>query len=155
MLRYGGALLVAAQRLGSAARAAGAAVQHAREPEQFGASFGSFRVVEHLCAGMPARAAVYGAAVTGDRAGIAAAVPPADGAAVRRTRATAPGFTGGGLHLGGRCSPPPRTLPAPGRGRGRGAGAEEAPAAVPGAARPGSGSSGAYRPGRARAGGGA
>ncbi|WP_374228921.1 acyl-CoA dehydrogenase family protein [Streptomyces sp. DH8] len=97
---------LAAQRLGSAARAAGAAVQHAREPEQFGSSFGPFRVVEHPCVGIsartgPARAAVYGAAVTGDRAGIAAAAPPAGGAAVRRTRhrtrATAPDSRGTGF----------------------------------------------------------
>ncbi|MET9767418.1 acyl-CoA dehydrogenase family protein [Streptomyces sp. NPDC006415] len=90
-LRYEAALLTAAEQLGSAARTTEAAVQHAREREQFGSPVGSFQAVKHLCADMlartePARAAVYAAAVTGDPVEIAAAKLLADDAAVRNAR---------------------------------------------------------------------
>lgn len=89
--RYAGALLTAAEQLGSAARSTEAAVQHAGEREQFGSPIGSFQAVKHLCADMlartePARAAVYAAAVTGDPVEIAAAKLLADDAAVRNAR---------------------------------------------------------------------
>ncbi|MFF3029565.1 acyl-CoA dehydrogenase family protein [Streptomyces rubiginosohelvolus] len=89
--RFEAALLTAAEQLGSAARTTEAAVQHARERQQFGSPVGSFQAVKHLCADMlartePARAAVYAAAVTGDRAEIAAAKLLADEAAVRNAR---------------------------------------------------------------------
>ncbi|MGW1333068.1 acyl-CoA dehydrogenase family protein [Streptomyces rubiginosohelvolus] len=89
--RFEAALLTAAEQLGSAARTTEAAVQHAREREQFGSPIGSFQAVKHLCADMlartePARAAVYAAAVTGDPAEIAAAKLLADEAAVRNAR---------------------------------------------------------------------
>ncbi|MGW4039132.1 acyl-CoA dehydrogenase family protein [Streptomyces sp. NPDC004778] len=90
-LRFEAALLTAAEQLGSAARTTEAAVQHAREREQFGLPIGSFQAVKHLCADMlartePARAAVYAAAVTGDPVEIAAAKLLADEAAVRNAR---------------------------------------------------------------------
>ncbi|WP_405457394.1 acyl-CoA dehydrogenase family protein [Streptomyces globisporus] len=90
-LHYEAALLTAAEQLGSAARTTEAAVQHARERQQFGSPIGSFQAVKHLCADMlartePARAAVYAAAVTGDPAEIAAAKLLADEAAVRNAR---------------------------------------------------------------------
>ncbi|RPK93464.1 MULTISPECIES: acyl-CoA dehydrogenase family protein [Streptomyces] len=90
-LRYEGALLTAAEQLGSAARTTETAVQHAGEREQFGSPIGSFQAVKHLCADMlartePARAAVYAAAVTGDPVEIAAAKLLADDAAVRNAR---------------------------------------------------------------------
>ncbi|MET7581073.1 acyl-CoA dehydrogenase family protein [Streptomyces microflavus] len=90
-LRGEGALLTAAEQLGSAARATEMAVQHARTREQFGSLIGSFQAVKHLCADMlartePARGAVYAAAVTGDPVEIAAAKLLADDAAVRNAR---------------------------------------------------------------------
>ncbi|MFF2328307.1 MULTISPECIES: acyl-CoA dehydrogenase family protein [unclassified Streptomyces] len=90
-LRDEGALLAAAEQLGSAARTTETAVQHAREREQFGAPIGSFQAVKHLCAGMLvraelARAAVYAAAVTADRIEIAGAKLLADEAAVGNAR---------------------------------------------------------------------
>ncbi|MGW8886690.1 acyl-CoA dehydrogenase family protein [Streptomyces sp. NPDC055749] len=90
-LRYEGALLTAAEQLGSAARTTEMAVQHARGREQFGAAIGSFQAVKHLCAQMLvraelARAAVYAAAVTGDPVEAAGAKLLADDAAVRNAR---------------------------------------------------------------------
>ncbi|MFD8058281.1 acyl-CoA dehydrogenase family protein [Streptomyces cyaneofuscatus] len=90
-LRCEGALLSAAEQLGSAARTTEMAVQHARSREQFGSLIGSFQAVKHLCADMlartePARSAVYAAAVTGDPVEIAAAKLLADEAAVRNAR---------------------------------------------------------------------
>ncbi|MGW4835621.1 acyl-CoA dehydrogenase family protein [Streptomyces globisporus] len=90
-LPYEAALLTAAEQIGTAARTTEAAVQHARERQQFGSPIGSFQAVKHLCADMlartePARAAVYAAAVTGDPAEIAAAKLLADEAAVRNAR---------------------------------------------------------------------
>ncbi|XMN07251.1 acyl-CoA dehydrogenase family protein [Streptomyces griseobrunneus] len=86
-----GALLTAAEQLGSATRTTELAVQHARAREQFGSLIGSFQAVKHLCADMlartePARSAVYAAAVTGDPVEIAAAKLLADDAAVRNAR---------------------------------------------------------------------
>ncbi|GGX32287.1 acyl-CoA dehydrogenase family protein [Streptomyces chryseus] len=85
------ALLTAAEQLGSAGRTTEAAVRYAREREQFGRPIGSFQAVKHLCAQMlvrteTARAAVYGAAVTGDAVEIAGAKLLADDAAVRNAR---------------------------------------------------------------------
>ncbi|MFI7085475.1 acyl-CoA dehydrogenase family protein [Streptomyces anulatus] len=90
-IRFEGALLTAAEQLGSAARTTETAVQHAGAREQFGSPIGSFQAVKHLCADMlartePARAAVYAAAVTGDPVEIAAAKLLADEAAVRNAR---------------------------------------------------------------------
>ncbi|QQZ55750.1 acyl-CoA/acyl-ACP dehydrogenase [Streptomyces microflavus] len=90
-LRGEGALLTAAEQLGSAARTTEMAVQHARTRQQFGSLIGSFQAVKHLCADMlartePARGAVYAAAVTGDPVEIAAAKLLADDAAVRNAR---------------------------------------------------------------------
>ncbi|MBW5262435.1 acyl-CoA dehydrogenase family protein, partial [Streptomyces poriferorum] len=90
-LRCEGALLAAAEQLGSATRSLEAAVQHAGEREQFGAPIGVFQAVKHLCAGMlvraePARSAVYAAAVTGDPVEAAAAKLLADEAAVDNAR---------------------------------------------------------------------
>ncbi|MEV4876216.1 acyl-CoA dehydrogenase family protein [Streptomyces cyaneofuscatus] len=90
-LRREGALLTAAEQLGSAARTTEMAVQHAGAREQFGAPIGSFQAVKHLCADMlartePARGALYAAAVTGDPVEIAAAKLLADEAAVRNAR---------------------------------------------------------------------
>ncbi|MFJ9621167.1 acyl-CoA dehydrogenase family protein [Streptomyces sp. NPDC101181] len=90
-LRYEAALLTAAEQLGSSARTTETAVQYAREREQFGAPIGSFQAVKHLCADMlartvPARAAVYAAALTADPVEIAAAKLLADDAAVRNAR---------------------------------------------------------------------
>ncbi|MFE3719370.1 acyl-CoA dehydrogenase family protein [Streptomyces cyaneofuscatus] len=90
-LRREGALLTAAEQLGSAARTTEMAVQHAGAREQFGSLIGSFQAVKHLCADMlartePARSAVYAAAVTGDPVEIAAAKLLADEAAVRNAR---------------------------------------------------------------------
>ncbi|MFD0338461.1 acyl-CoA dehydrogenase family protein [Streptomyces sp. NPDC127117] len=90
-LRDEGALLAAAEQLGSAARTTEMAVQHAGEREQFGAPIGSFQAVKHLCAGMLVRAelarcAVYAAAVTADPVEIAGAKLLADDAAVRNAR---------------------------------------------------------------------
>lgn len=90
-LRREGALLAAAEQLGSAAHSVAAAVQHAGEREQFGAPIGSFQAVKHLCAGMLVRAelartAVYAAAVTGDPVEIAGAKLLADDAAVGNAR---------------------------------------------------------------------
>ncbi|WP_155056595.1 acyl-CoA dehydrogenase family protein [Streptomyces blattellae] len=85
------ALLTAAEQLGTAGRVCELAVQHARTREQFGQPIGAFQAVKHLCAGMlvraeVARAAVYAAAVTADRADIAAARLLSDEAAVRGAR---------------------------------------------------------------------
>ncbi|MFD9909998.1 acyl-CoA dehydrogenase family protein [Streptomyces sp. NPDC059063] len=85
------ALLRAAEQLGSAARTLDLAVQYAREREQFGRPVGGFQAVQHLCADMLvraelARAAVYAAAVTGDRLEAAGAELLADDAAVRNAR---------------------------------------------------------------------
>ncbi|MFD5100030.1 acyl-CoA dehydrogenase family protein [Streptomyces albidochromogenes] len=85
------ALLTAAEQLGSAGRTTEAAVRYAGEREQFGRPIGSFQAVKHLCARMlvrteTARAAVYGAAVTGDAVEIAGAKLLADDAAVRNAR---------------------------------------------------------------------
>ncbi|WP_406383107.1 acyl-CoA dehydrogenase family protein [Streptomyces sp. NBC_01618] len=90
-LRAEGALLAAAEQLGSAARTTEMAVQHAGEREQFGSPIGSFQAVKHLCAGMLvrtelARGAVYAAAVTADPVEIAGAKLLADDAAVRNAR---------------------------------------------------------------------
>ncbi|MGP3633337.1 acyl-CoA dehydrogenase family protein [Streptomyces sp. 24-1644] len=90
-LRHEGALLTAAEQLGSAARTTEMAVQHARAREQFGAAIGSFQAVKHLCAQMLvrtelARAAVYAAAVTGDPVEVAGAKLLADEAAVGNAR---------------------------------------------------------------------
>ncbi|WP_334666253.1 acyl-CoA dehydrogenase family protein, partial [Streptomyces cyaneofuscatus] len=90
-LRREGALLTAAEQLGSATRTTEMAVQHAGSREQFGSLIGSFQAVKHLCADMlartePARSAVYAAAVTGDPVEIAAAKLLADEAAVRNAR---------------------------------------------------------------------
>jgi alkylation response protein AidB-like acyl-CoA dehydrogenase len=84
-------LLTAAEQLGTATRACELAVQHARTREQFGQPIGGFQAVKHLCAELlvrveVARAAVYAAAVTGDRADVAAARLLADEAAVRGAR---------------------------------------------------------------------
>ncbi|SCD72655.1 acyl-CoA dehydrogenase family protein [Streptomyces sp. DvalAA-19] len=86
-----GALLTAAEQLGSATRTTEMAVQHARAREQFGAPIGSFQAVKHLCADMlartePARGALYAAALTADPVEIAAAKLLADEAAVRNAR---------------------------------------------------------------------
>ncbi|MFF3172689.1 acyl-CoA dehydrogenase family protein [Streptomyces sp. NPDC057900] len=90
-LRREGALLAAAEQLGSAARSLETAVQHAGQREQFGAPIGSFQAVKHLCAGMlvraeTARTAVYAAAVTADPVEIAGAKLLADEAAVGNAR---------------------------------------------------------------------
>ncbi|MFE6666636.1 acyl-CoA dehydrogenase family protein [Streptomyces sp. NPDC057697] len=90
-IRAEGALLAAAEQLGSAARTTEMAVGYAGAREQFGAPIGSFQAVKHLCAGMlvraeVARCAVYAAAVTGDPAEIAGAKLLADDAAVRNAR---------------------------------------------------------------------
>ncbi|KAB2593549.1 acyl-CoA dehydrogenase family protein [Streptomyces arboris] len=90
-LRCEGALLTAAEQLGSATRTTEMAVQHAGSREQFGSLIGSFQAVKHLCADVlartePARSAVYAAAVTGDPVEIAAAKLLADEAAVRNAR---------------------------------------------------------------------
>ncbi|AKJ12485.1 acyl-CoA dehydrogenase [Streptomyces incarnatus] len=84
-------LLTAAEQLGTAGRVREMAVQHARTREQFGQPIGAFQAVKHLCADLlvrteTARVAVYAAAVTGDRADIAAARLLADEAAVRGAR---------------------------------------------------------------------
>ncbi|WP_444971413.1 acyl-CoA dehydrogenase family protein [Streptomyces sp. SAI-25] len=86
-----GALLTAAEQLGSATRTTEMAGQHARAREQFGAPIGSFQAVKHLCADMlartePARSALYAAALTADPVEIAAAKLLADEAAVRNAR---------------------------------------------------------------------
>ncbi|MBM7172075.1 acyl-CoA/acyl-ACP dehydrogenase [Streptomyces sp. G44] len=86
-----GALLHAAEQLGSADRTCEMAVGHAREREQFGRPIGAFQAVQHLCARMlvraeVARAAVYAAAVTGDTREIRGAKLLADDAAVRNAR---------------------------------------------------------------------
>ncbi|MGW5676074.1 acyl-CoA dehydrogenase family protein [Streptomyces sp. NPDC003860] len=85
------ALLVAAEQLGTAARVTDVAVRYAKEREQFGRPVGAFQAVKHLCADMlvrteVARAAVYGAAVTGDRIEVAGAKLLADDAAVQGAR---------------------------------------------------------------------
>ncbi|MDK0521332.1 acyl-CoA dehydrogenase family protein [Streptomyces sp. ML-6] len=90
-LRTEGALLTAAEQLGSAARTTDMAVQHAGAREQFGSPIGSFQAVKHLCAEMLvraelARSAVYAAAVTADPVEIAGAKLLADEAAVRNAR---------------------------------------------------------------------
>ncbi|MFE7616421.1 acyl-CoA dehydrogenase family protein [Streptomyces sp. NPDC057496] len=90
-LRVEGALLAAAEQLGSAARTTDMAVQHAGAREQFGSPIGSFQAVKHLCAEMLvraelARSAVYAAAVTADPVEIAGAKLLADEAAVRNAR---------------------------------------------------------------------
>ncbi|MFV5992939.1 acyl-CoA dehydrogenase family protein [Streptomyces sp. NPDC056231] len=89
--RLEGALLTAAEQLGSAARTTEMAVRHARDREQFGSPIGAFQAVKHLCAQMlvraeVARTAVYAAAVTADPAEIAGAKLLADEAAVRNAR---------------------------------------------------------------------
>ncbi|MFE7463308.1 acyl-CoA dehydrogenase family protein [Streptomyces sp. NPDC057499] len=86
-----GALLAAAEQLGSAARTTEMAVEYAGTREQFGAPIGSFQAVKHLCAGMLVRAelarcAVYAAAVTADPVEIAGAKLLADDAAVHNAR---------------------------------------------------------------------
>ncbi|MFJ2432274.1 acyl-CoA dehydrogenase family protein [Streptomyces anulatus] len=158
-LHYEGALLTAAEQLGSAARTTETAVQHAGAREQFGSPIGSFQAVKHLCADMlartePARAAVYAAAVTGDPVEIAAAKLLADEAAVRNARDCLQihggmGFTWEAdvhLHL-------KRAWLRSAAGLG-GAAAEELLAAGLGAARPDRGSSAAPGRGAPEAGGG-
>ncbi|MFF9350986.1 acyl-CoA dehydrogenase family protein [Streptomyces sp. NPDC014734] len=91
LLRDEGALLAAAEQLGSAARTTEMAVQHAGARQQFGAPIGSFQAIKHLCAGMLVRAelarcAVYAAAVTADPVEIAGAKLLADDAAVNNAR---------------------------------------------------------------------
>ncbi|MFJ2771912.1 acyl-CoA dehydrogenase family protein [Streptomyces sp. NPDC087300] len=86
-----GALLTAAEQLGSATRTTEMAVQYARERAQFGQVIGAFQAVKHLCAQMLvraelARAAVYAAAVTGDPLEACGAKLLADDAAVRNAR---------------------------------------------------------------------
>ncbi|MEU4268601.1 acyl-CoA dehydrogenase family protein [Streptomyces sp. NPDC026092] len=86
-----GVLLTAAEQLGGAGRTTEMAVSYARTREQFGRPIGSFQAVKHLCAEMlvrteVARAAVYGAAVTGDPVEIAGAKLLADEAAVACAR---------------------------------------------------------------------
>ncbi|GLF97273.1 acyl-CoA dehydrogenase family protein [Streptomyces yaizuensis] len=95
-----GALLTAAEQLGSAGRTSAMAVRHAREREQFGRPIGSFQAVKHLCADTLvrtelARSAVYAAAATGacsdrrsgpDPVAVAGAKLLADDAAVRNAR---------------------------------------------------------------------
>ncbi|ATL28565.1 acyl-CoA dehydrogenase family protein [Streptomyces formicae] len=86
-----GALLTAAEQLGSAARTTEMAVQYARERVQFGQLIGAFQAVKHLCAQMLVRAeiargAVYAAAVTGDPLEVCGAKLLADDAAVRNAR---------------------------------------------------------------------
>ncbi|MCA1726869.1 MAG: hypothetical protein LC722_04220 [Actinobacteria bacterium] len=66
--RSEGALLTAALEVGLAAAATDAAVEYAKEREQFGRPIGSFQAVKHLCADMLvrteiARVAVHSAAV--------------------------------------------------------------------------------------------
>ncbi|ANW18809.1 acyl-CoA dehydrogenase [Streptomyces clavuligerus] len=63
-----GALLTAAEQLGSAERTLALAVRHAREREQFGRPIGAFQAVKHLCADALvrtelARGALHAAAV--------------------------------------------------------------------------------------------
>lgn len=158
-LDYEGALLTAAEQLGSAARTTETAVQHAGDRTQFGSPIGSFQAVKHLCADMlartePARAAVYAAAVTGDPVEIAAAKLLADEAAVRNARDCLQihggmGFTWEAdvhLHL--------KRAWLRAAARLGGAAAEELLAAGLGAARPGSGSSAAPGGGAPEAGGG-
>ncbi|WP_329621853.1 acyl-CoA/acyl-ACP dehydrogenase [Streptomyces sp. NBC_01255] len=84
-------LLTAAEQVGSAGRTTEMAVSYAREREQFGQVIGGFQAVKHLCAGMLvrgelARAAVRGAAVTGDPVEIAGAKLLADEAATANAR---------------------------------------------------------------------
>jgi alkylation response protein AidB-like acyl-CoA dehydrogenase len=84
-------LLTAAEQLGSAARTTEAAVQYAKEREQFGQPIGGFQAVKHLCVQMfvrteVARSAVYAASVTADFSEIAGAKLLADDAAVRNAR---------------------------------------------------------------------
>ncbi|MDV5147577.1 acyl-CoA dehydrogenase family protein [Streptomyces sp. SBC-4] len=84
-------LLTAAEQVGSAGRTTEMAVAYAREREQFGQVIGGFQAVKHLCAGMLvrgelARAAVRGAAVTGDPVEIAGAKLLADEAATGNAR---------------------------------------------------------------------
>ncbi|MFB6836741.1 acyl-CoA dehydrogenase family protein [Streptomyces sp. NPDC056361] len=86
-----GALLFAAEQVGSAGATTDAAVAYAREREQFGQVIGGFQAVKHLCAGMLvrtelARAAVWAAAVTGDPVEIAGAKMLADEAATGNAR---------------------------------------------------------------------
>ncbi|MFH8289210.1 acyl-CoA dehydrogenase family protein [Streptomyces sp. NPDC018059] len=86
-----GALLYAAEQLGSAARTCEMAVRYAGDREQFGQPIGAFQAVKHLCARMlvraeVARAAVYAAAVTQDTREIRGAKLLADDAAVRNAR---------------------------------------------------------------------
>ncbi|MFG3259308.1 acyl-CoA dehydrogenase family protein [Streptomyces sp. NPDC048172] len=90
-LRREGALLTAAQQLGSAGRTVEMAVGYAREREQFGQPIGAFQAVKHLCAEMlvrteTARSVVYAAALTEDEGETAAAKLLADEAAVRNAR---------------------------------------------------------------------
>ncbi|MEU1467350.1 acyl-CoA dehydrogenase family protein [Streptomyces sp. NPDC005761] len=90
-LRCEGALLAAAEQLGSATRGLEAAVQHAGARQQFGVPIGTFQAVKHLCADMlvraeTARSAVYAAAVTADPVEAAGAKLLADGAAVGNAR---------------------------------------------------------------------
>ncbi|MFJ9886125.1 acyl-CoA dehydrogenase family protein [Streptomyces sp. NPDC091287] len=158
-IRFEGALLIAAEQLGSAARTTETAVQHAGDRQQFGSPIGSFQAVKHLCADMlartePARAAVYAAAVTGDPVEIAAAKLLADEAAVRNARDCLQihggmGFTWEAdvhLHL--------KRAWLRAAARLDGAAAEELLAAGLGAARPHSGSSAAPGGGAPEAGGG-
>ncbi|MET9437778.1 acyl-CoA dehydrogenase family protein [Streptomyces sp. NPDC006551] len=82
-----GALLSAAEQVGSASRTTETAVEYARTRKQFGQPIGAFQAVKHLCARMlvrteVARAAVYAASVTGDPVEIAGAKLLADEAAV-------------------------------------------------------------------------
>ncbi|MER5204949.1 acyl-CoA dehydrogenase family protein [Streptomyces sp. NPDC002825] len=86
-----GALLLAAEQVGSAQATTGMAVSYARQRSQFGQVIGGFQAVKHLCAGMLvrvelARAAVWAAAVTGDPVEIAGAKLLADDAAVGNAR---------------------------------------------------------------------
>ncbi|GAA0485887.1 acyl-CoA dehydrogenase family protein [Streptomyces sp. NPDC046215] len=90
-LRRAGALLTAAQQLGSAGATLGLAVEHARRRVQFGRPVGSFQAVQHLCADMCvrtelARVSVYSASLSGEETDISASKMIADGAAVRNAR---------------------------------------------------------------------
>ncbi|MEW2031444.1 acyl-CoA dehydrogenase family protein [Streptomyces roseifaciens] len=93
-MRREGALLTAAQQLGSAFRTVELAVSHARHRSQFGRPVGGFQAVQHLCADMLvraelARAAVYAASLSvgpDEPVEIAAAKLLADSAAVRNAR---------------------------------------------------------------------
>ncbi len=86
-----GALLTAAQQLGSAAETLGMAVSYCKSRQQFGRPIGAFQAVQHLCAQMLARteiarSSVYAASLTMTQSDVFAAKLLADEAAVRNAR---------------------------------------------------------------------